>query len=28
LLSCEHQFKVLVCRDETRRPHAIRKEAA
>jgi hypothetical protein len=28
LLSADHQFKVLVCRDETRRPHVIHKEAA
>jgi hypothetical protein len=28
LLSRKHQFTVLVCRDETRRPHVIRKEAA
>jgi hypothetical protein len=24
----DNEFKVLVCRDETRRPHVIRKEAA
>jgi hypothetical protein len=28
LLTGDHQFKVLVCRDDARHPHVVRKEAA
>jgi hypothetical protein len=28
VLAGDHEFKVLVCRDETRRPHVVHKEAA